>query len=186
MLLSKYSSLETPWKSPTGFFYINCWNKFWSKSISEETEQAKEACLSIDSNSLSIMKSSGVFLLTIHQLRQVKNDLKLKIFSLLYFLRHKMCLNIFLTSAKMFIFTVFFIFFFFFFFHFLILGLTLVWLFFHFPIKVGYAVYPTIYWEICTFFYAHKNEINLKLFMKHASQIFCNSYQNKITSVHSV
>ena len=59
------------------------------------------------------MKSSGVFLLTIHQLRQVKNDLKLKIFSLLYFLRHKMCLNIFLTSAKMFIFTVFFFFFFF-------------------------------------------------------------------------
>ena len=58
------------------------------------------------------MNSSGVFLLTIHQLRQVKNDLKLKIFSLLYFLRHKMCLNIFLTSAKMFIFTVFFFFFF--------------------------------------------------------------------------
>ena len=31
------------------------------------------------------MKSSGIFLLTIHRIKQVKNDFKLKIFSLLYF-----------------------------------------------------------------------------------------------------
>ena len=58
------------------------------------------------------MKSSGIFLITIQRLKQVKNDLKLKIFSLLYFFR---ALNVFehrLTSAKMFIFKVFFIFFF--------------------------------------------------------------------------
>ena len=64
-----------------GFFCINCWNKLWSKSISEDTEQAKKACLFTDSSSLSIMKDRGIFLITIQWLKQVKNDLKLKIFS---------------------------------------------------------------------------------------------------------